>query len=95
MTATAASSLDLELYDVDFTDDLGPQHTVVTAICHDDAADQIADLHQARVEATTRRRDGDHVDHTLAAIWRFALALAGPGGTVIDQGDTWLIQPAA
>ena len=34
------------------------------------------------------------VFYALAATFHFAQQLAGPGGQVIDQGDTWLIQSA-
>lgn len=92
MTTTASPAL--ELYDVAFADALGPRETSVLATDHDDAADQIAALYAAGVNVTTRRRDGDYLDHAAEATLRLAQRLAGTGGSVIDLGDTWLIEPA-
>ncbi len=85
MTTTAAPAL--ELYDVVFNDPLGSQETSVVATCHDDAADHVAFLHNASIESTTRRRDGDYVDHAIAATFHFAQQFVGPDGEIIDLGD--------
>ncbi|MGE0363742.1 MAG: hypothetical protein AB7R67_23735 [Vicinamibacterales bacterium] len=89
MTTTVAPAL--ELYDVVFNDPLGPRETSIVAASHDDAADQVAALYDACIESSTRRHDGDYVDHALAATFHFAQQLAGPDGEVIEIGDWFVI----